>query len=569
MPGLRDLARTGVTFSGLSSLGLPTISAVHALSSGAPPLQSALNLVGARFAEFDDLPSFMRGEGYRSLFVSTQSPSREAFQHLFYRRPALDEARVRLRCADGYGDLFNDTLQRELGPRPLLRRCDAAQVDELARRFADRDFPLWFDYIASYFPTERQAELLNLSYASLVFHSFYADRIASQQFKAHWRQQRALLNRTGAAAGPVFALAFDIDSHTPYLGYDNDAFYDGMQNKTKEQRFKRVNHYADRYFVRETIDFLRREDPNTIVVVTGDHGTRDVPVRGKETPVTNQTVFSDNCVGKSSSVDSLFVVSAVVSYLGDDPEVKRALGLDTLAGKTFKFGSDHGDLTYTIMEIVSRLNGHSLPPTSRRSRNLVDLSNELLNLSGKRWTENAFAHLDSSGWQSISALSYQIEYRNGSQMLRTHTSDASEAQYYGNVSYPTCLHRFGAPSVGLGGPRVREMTTDAFRFLSHENYLLLANSLYNYRFRNTSCVTEGHCEFPERRRYVLSNTFFIVLVLMFPLGGMLLGSLYIGILYLLDWLGKHSPSGCKWRRSADAMYSVQSNSLSEARVQIP
>jgi hypothetical protein len=93
--------------------------------------------------------------------------------------------------------------------------------------------------------------------------------------------------------------------------------------------------------------------------------------------------------------------------------------------------------------------------------------------------------------------------------------------------------------MGLGGPKALEMTDEAFRYLAHENYLLRTNALYNYKFRNTSCIADGHCEFPERIRYSISDRFFVMFVLMFPVVGMTLGFLYVGLLYLRGWLGRY------------------------------
>jgi hypothetical protein len=86
--------------------------------------------------------------------------------------------------------------------------------------------------------------------------------------------------------------------------------------------------------------------------------------------------------------------------------------------------------------------------------------------------------------------------------------------------------------MGLGGPHAPEMITDAFQFLAHENYLLFTNSLYNYKFRNTTCIAEGHCEFPEPTRYQISDRYFIFFFLSFQLTGAVLGFLWLGFVYV-------------------------------------
>jgi arylsulfatase A-like enzyme len=538
MPAINHFAKSGVTFSGMSSHGLPTAAGWHSLMTGALPSQSYLNFHHAREAHSDDIASFMRHEGYRSMYFSGGNPSIHHFHNFIYRRTAREEALVRMRCIEGYGDVLGDPVQERLSGKPLLKKCDPAQVEATARRLKDLDRPKWFDYVASYFPNEHQARILNLSWDSLIYHDWYADRILDHQFQLHWRQQRDLLDRRNLTKTPMFATILNVDSHMPYRGYDRNEFYGGMPDTTKEQRFRRVNRYVDKYMIGDIVDYLRREDPNTIVIVTGDHGTRDVPVRWKESRVTNKTVFSGDCVGTSSGVDSLFVVSAIMSYLGNDTDVVKALGLDRLAGKTLKVPTDHEDLTYTVMEIISRLKGHSLPPTHKRARNLVDLATTVIEQNEASGPSAVIESLNSSGWQSISLVTYQLDYRNGSQMLRTHTSDSSEAHYYSNASYPTCLKRIGAPDMNLGGEHVEEMTDAAFRYLAHENYLLRTNSLYNYAFRNEQCIAKGDCRFAKRRPYQISEWFYIQFMVSASLVGALIGFAFVGVVYLRVWAGK-------------------------------
>jgi hypothetical protein len=190
------------------------------------------------------------------------------------------------------------------------------------------------------------------------------------------------------------------------------------------------------------------------------------------------------------------------------------------------------------MEVVSHLNGHSLPPTHKRSRNLVDLSKTLFEETKTQGTEAAIATLNASGWQSLSVVSYQMDYRNGSQLLRTHTSDSSEAHYYSNVSFPTCLKRIGTPDMPLGGKHVKEMTDSAFQYLAHENHLLRTNSLYNLAFRDKECIAKGHCEFPKRKPYRIIEGFYAILLLIFPVLGCLIGFLIVGAIYLRGWIGR-------------------------------
>ena len=65
--------------------------------------------------------------------------------------------------------------------------------------------------------------------------------------------------------------------------------------------------------------------------------------------------------------------------MGDVYRVKKELKIYKLRGKTVKVATDHNDVIYTILEILSRLKNKSLPPTSRLGRNLIDFSEDIIN----------------------------------------------------------------------------------------------------------------------------------------------------------------------------------------------
>ena len=94
---------------------------------------------------------------------------------------------------------------------------------------------------------------------------------------------------------------------------------------------------------------MKINDPNTIVLITGDHGTSDVPAKEPNGKVVDDVKFDPKCIYTSNGSDSFFLVSGLMSYLGKDERIKKAFGLDKLAGKMMKFTVDHCDMIYTTM----------------------------------------------------------------------------------------------------------------------------------------------------------------------------------------------------------------------------
>ena len=541
MPNLREWSKRGVTFSGLTSHGLPTLSGWHSLVTGIIPSQTFMNIIEASPAHVDDVPSFLRNEGYRNLMIIPQNLGFDGIRNWVYRRSAQEEAMIRYRCREGYGELLDDPIQLALDDMPRMINCSTPEmrrkVEELTRQISYIELPKWFDYISSYQPGPRQAEVLGIEEDTLPGRGWAADRLTAQQFKLHWRQQREYLERTNQSSRPIFAMYISAESHTPYYGYDKQEFYDSRFNfsdaesveRKRELRFKRVNEYADRYYIRETLEYLKEHDPNTIVFLTGDHGTRDVPIRAKNSRITEKVVYSGDCVGTSSGSDALFGVTGTILYLGDDPEVKKVLKLEAIKGKTVKIPTDHNDMAFTIMETISRLRGHSMPPTCRRSRNLFDLSARMVKDIGRKGNEAVLRSIKESGWQSLSLLPLQMEYRNGTQVLKAHTGDVSGSHYYDVHSAPSCLKARNAPSRKTGGEKAEEMMNDGYRFLAHENFLVRSNRLFHYDFRNITCISKGHCPHPMPRSYSIDDSGFYSRAIKLPCYGAFLGLVIVGV----------------------------------------
>ena len=310
------------------------------------------------------------------------------------------------------------------------------------------------------------------------------------------------------------------------------------KGQKKEKKFLRVNHYADKYQIGITLDWLKENDPNTIFVITGDHGTRDIPIRDYDSPVVDDIVFSSDCVHHSSGVDSFYVTSAMIGYLGDDPVIKEALKLEKLSGKTLKITNDHNDLIYTIKDILNRLNGTSMPPTHQRNRNLVDL---MMNVSDGLKTKSVSevqSEIDNSGWNSFSIITFMAEYREGTSLLRTHTGDPKGAHYYDHVSYPTCLRRKSTPPMKVGTDKAQKMYKKMFKRISAETYLNFHNRLFNYGFRNKKCIEDGDCTFNDPVPLVFSDDFVLSVIFGIPF------LLMIFFTFIIEMIGCYKYRNC-------------------------
>lgn len=536
---VKNLARYqkyGIAFSGMTSLGIPTASGWHGLMTGLAPSQSYGNMIDGAYMHSDDLPSAMRMDGYRSFYISASLFNFDGTRFWVWRRPAEEEAQQRLHCEEGFGDLIDDKKQRELigeSRFPKLKKCKEEDVKRLAKELKKKrlDFPKWFDYAFSYTPSRENAKAVGIDPETLRLDSSWpSDRLTSAEFITHWQQQKDILNRTKQDK-PIFGGYLSIESHIPYYGYDKPEYYEDQINESikkdiemwREKRFIRVNKYADHYQVGEVLDWLKKNDPNTIFVITGDHGTRDVPIREQDSPIFDDVVYSSDCVHHSSGIDSFFVTSGMIGYLGDDPEVKKVMGLDKLAGKTIKVPTDHNDLVFTVEDILAKLNGTSMQPTHRRNRNLVDLGINITNtVKNQGGVKKALKDIDDSRYASFSMTSFNTEYREGTKMFRSHPADPSGSHYYEHASYPMCLRKKSNPPMKLGVKEGLAMYDRMFRHIQSETYLMYHNRLYNYAFRDNQCIEKGSCEFPKPEPLIFNDGFFFGCLVLVPVAFMVL-----------------------------------------------
>ena len=552
MPNMRKLEKDAVTFSGTASLGIPTASGLVGLFTGIPPAQSYGMIVDATLTHSDDIASAVRNFGYRSLLVSSAEFTFDGQSNWFFKRPAREEALNRLKCIEGQEELLSDPLHMELLKRspsrhvPKLVSCSEKKVAKLTKKLQKRgiDVPKWYDAVYNYYPLGGMAELLNLSESSIRTKgtTWPADRLTAAMFKRHWQQQREIMNRNGESK-PIFGTYITIESHLPYFSYDKEEYYDPISEEAKksqdtlrEARFVRVNKYADRYGIKEVFDFLREHDPNTIFVITGDHGTRDIPIRDSDSPVVDDIVYSSDCVHHSSGTDSFYITSSMIGYLGDDPVIRRALGLDKVGGKVVKVPNDHGDVAYTLLDILARINGTSLPPTHRRGRNLMDLATNLFDTIETEGVKAAVEEIDKSRWRGISSATFNLEYREGMRVLRSHPGDPSGAHFYNQTSFPLCMRKKSEPPMKLGTAEAKSAYKRMFKFLDVENYLAYHNRMYNYNFRNETCMTTRDCRWSTPAGQTWNDKSFIWFMIKIPMNALIILAAPLEVFLLLRWL---------------------------------
>ena len=81
-----------------------------------------------------------------------------------------------------------------------------------------------------------------------------------------------------------------------------------------------VTRQYDHYF-ESVLRFVKSSYPNTIVVLSGDHGPRDTP--DFSNVQLNYTKVDERCVDVNWGRESLYVASAVLAYYGDNLKVKE------------------------------------------------------------------------------------------------------------------------------------------------------------------------------------------------------------------------------------------------------
>lgn len=530
-PGLGKYQELGVAFSGMSALGSPSDYGWHSLMTGIPPSQSFSNMQDGFNIHSDDLPSFLHSGGYKTLYFSGKPIDSSHEKYWVWRRTAREEALYNLNCHNLTKDMNDDIIYL----RHKLRHCNEREIKSMTESLDGIDFPTWFDKTYKISPDNiKDLDIDQDDYPKEIKNEIYPDRIVAEQFISKWPKK---------SHQPIFAVFEGVETSQPYNGFDDELFYEpydqdlnSMSSEYRLQRFVQMMKYSDKYQIGRVLDFLSQTDNNTIFVITGKSGMNDVPVMKSGHDYGDGVIYAKDCVGGSSGTDSFFTTSAIIGYLGNDENIKNILHLTNISGKTLKLPTDHNDLIYTLEDILSKINGTELPPTHRRSRNLLDLTNDIVSKN-----KNVYKNIED--WRSYSLTTFLADYREGVSLLKTHTGDPNGAHYYEIGSFPTCLRKNTSEPIKVGSNEGKIMYDRMLKFIKMENYLTSSNRLYNYAFRDVSCIEKGQCTYPTLKEIEINDRFFVGGMMILPLVLVGLISILLNVMVVLAPLcniGKHT-----------------------------
>lgn len=501
--GLSGYSDQLITYSGVRSLGMPTINGLISVLLSIHPIQTGYNIISAPLKHFFDLGSYFRMHNYETIFATPAPVNLDSKQNLVFQKTAHEEAVSRMKCAGYYGVYEHDKTQLALHPesmRTLKKKCNIKLVKKL-EAILERNHvnkPRAFDMILDYTPTAKVASALNISSDEIYPSWLVNSRTQKAILSTHWKQIREV-------RGPdkrIFLIASTGDSHRPLFMKTDVDKYDIPFNRSENPDydtalFMKLLKQTDQQLITPMIEFLKENDPNTLVIITGDHGN---PFQ--LTPNTDDKTIKVPQYVHEFNHDNFFETSASLLYLGDNEKVKEVLNYDLLRGKTLKIPSSHFDLTYTIFDILARLNGTEVPPLSTRSRNMIDIFKKLVSTNGDEKNLSILLdQIDRSNWHSLSFTNTFIEFSNGLRTLKTSPLYPKLGIYYNFTSFPLSV----APKDVEFEPNVsvlsdtKEHLKYFFNVYNVENYLLYHNTLYHYDFitNNRQCIENYSCTWPR------------------------------------------------------------------------
>ncbi|CAL6108774.1 Sulfatase [Hexamita inflata] len=435
LPTLKQLSETGTSFSSLSSNGLPTVFGWYSLTTGEIPNSNSINMMQSIFNDVDDYPSFFKQQGYNSLYISPSNLKFDGKHNWVFR-----------------------------GKEVVRNKQDL------------KEFPLWFDDVVHYFPNEEQAAELGVE--QTLYQSWVPDRITSTQFIKYFEEAKTKSGK------PILGVWATVDTHMPFMGYDDHKFYEpfkfgsgveSMKGQHKVDRYTTLAKYADHY-IGEVVDYIKQNHNNTVLVVLGDHGAREVPLLKNEQVDPrdpNSAFYDDSCNGQPFSNDQLFTTTSVINYFGDNQQLKDKF--DALKKKVIKVPTDHQDMIRTLYDIVEDTTGKHLA-SSRNGRNLLELANNLT------------ANLPLRTHWSLRSTTLYSELATESTLYRYHSLGAYGEQFAG--IYPTCV---------TGEIRSKITSTQHKQFRIYQklfDYLQRNNKQFSYKFRDENCIIPKTCTFP-------------------------------------------------------------------------
>ncbi|CAL6032920.1 Sulfatase [Hexamita inflata] len=443
LPKLAALAESGHTFMGLRSNGIPTVNGWHAFVTGEISSHTSVNMITSQFNAADDFPTKFRQQGYRNLMVWPSAFNADKKQPYVYR-----------------GGKLNEDMPQHLA-----------------------DFPLWFDEIHQFYPTREEAEQMGIPDYPEKQTYWTNDRMSSMMFNHFFNKQ--LENQTQ----PIFAFYENVDTHEDFSWFDDAKHYDefivgvGRSNRYDvygmHDAYSTVLRYADAAFGR-IVDNIKQNAPETIVVILGDHGTRQVPLyldADKKINEGSDIYYDMECNFRTAGPDMQFTTSAVMSYFGTNEKLRQKF--DAVKNMTTFEPTDHQDLVETVMALVSDFSNVKLPS----SRLGVDILEQ---------ATKAVRGEETLKVPKVSVSHINMEYSDDRGLFRMAVG-GKDGAYQVVKPVPACI----AGKNSIKNEVEQEVFHDAREMIELFSVLSKNDRYYSYKFRDTECVAKGTCEFPE------------------------------------------------------------------------
>ncbi|CAL5972352.1 Sulfatase [Hexamita inflata] len=445
LPKLAELAETGHTFLGVRSNGIPTINGWHSLVSGEISSYQGVNMINSIQNSMDDFPSKFKKFGYHNLIMWPSNFSCDKKENFVYRGK-----------------------KQMTGPDFLEK------------------FPLWFDEIHQFYPTKEEADKMGIEEYPEVQTYWTNDRLSSQMFNYFFNE------RMKQSSQPIMGFYGNVDTHEDFEGFDDPSQYaqfhigKGIQDiKSRSDvnlvhdAYSTVLKYSDAAFGR-IVDNIKKNAPETIVVVVGDHASRQVPIylnADKRINEESDIYFDMNCNGRSVGADQQFTTSAVISYFGSNQILKNKF--DMINNKTTFEPSDHQDLIETVLKLIQSLNNEKLP-SARLGVDLIQNAHSLVhNGQPKRTPKISVSHLN-------------MEYSDERGLFRMNLNGKRDG-YQVIKPLPSCI----AGKNSINTHVEQQVYKDAKEMLELMTFLSENNRYFSYDFNDAECINKGTCEFPE------------------------------------------------------------------------
>ena len=481
LPNLHELSGSGsfVVFPGVSSMSLPTINGWFSLVTQTSSWGSSGTIDGM-YLHTGDIFTVTKSMGFETLYLAPSPLGFDGKDGVMYKLSAEHEAiakellKIKKNKKQYKALIDNNWSFTPEQWEDTERIYEKIKGDSLYNNIRPLDTVVYsFPYKELMEDVEGYLEdRHSLSEADVDYHvpstksSWVCDRITSLEFLYYFQHfeegdlrceiDRVLMAKRGETEGPrsypIFATYANVGTHTPFLGFDDNNKAEGYSESTPlDKRYSRALHMMDRYQIGRTIDFLKKRERDSVVVIVGDHGARTTDLG---------TNTNTHCRAFDLGGEQFYTTSAMIGYIkGTREGERRNMFLDKygdLLGTIYNGPADHTDLTATLISIASMdvdRDGSRLyiPPNPSTGRNLFEVMRSYEN-EGELHRNNFFSY-------SMVALEKEIRYENEGigYVLRGHANSHKDHIVLktggeganGALIYPSCRDEGGELSEDL------------------------------------------------------------------------------------------------------------------------